>query len=62
MFRCLGELEDEVFEFMSKTPGPEGRVHKVLKSVSMWSCCEDEPGSVGCVRAPVHVQLDRDDI
>ncbi|KAF8824810.1 hypothetical protein HHX47_DHR7000629 [Lentinula edodes] len=50
-----GQLEDEIFEFMSQTP--EGRIFKVLKTVSMWSCCEEEPGSVGCVNAPVHVEL-----
>ncbi|KAJ3902660.1 hypothetical protein F5879DRAFT_216325 [Lentinula edodes] len=54
-----GQLEDEIFEFMSQTP--EGRIFKVLKSVSMWSCCEEEPGSVGCVNAPVHVELNEVD-
>ncbi|KAJ3787188.1 hypothetical protein GGU10DRAFT_331746 [Lentinula aff. detonsa] len=54
-----GHLEDEMFEFMSKTP--EGRIFKVLKSVSMWSCCEEDPGSIGCASAPVHIELDRID-
>ncbi|KAJ4480160.1 hypothetical protein J3R30DRAFT_3469852 [Lentinula aciculospora] len=54
-----GELEDELFEFMSKTP--EGRIFKVLKTISMWSCCEEEPGSIGCVSSPVHVEADEVD-
>jgi len=55
-----GQLEDDVFEFLSKTP--EGRVFKILKTVSMWSCCEDEPSSAGCVSAPIHVQGNPDDL
>ncbi|KAJ3829604.1 hypothetical protein F5878DRAFT_451286 [Lentinula raphanica] len=54
-----GQLEDDIYEFMSKSP--EGRIFKVLKSVSMWSCCEEEPGSVGCVEVPMHVELDQVD-
>lgn len=35
---------------------------KILKTVSMWSCCEEEPGSVGCVSASMHVQRNQNEL
>ncbi|KAE9402517.1 hypothetical protein BT96DRAFT_548463 [Gymnopus androsaceus JB14] len=56
-----GQLDDEVFEFLSQTP--EGRSFKILKTISMWSCCEEEPGSIGCFSAPIHeAELGRNDV
>jgi len=48
-----GRLEEEVYEFVSRTP--EGRSFKVLRKIKMWSCCDEDAQSVGCVSAPAHV-------
>jgi hypothetical protein len=52
-----GHVQDEVYEFLSRTP--EGRSFKVVRTITMWSCCDEDAWSPGCVAAPAHV-LDSD--
>ncbi|KAF5358814.1 hypothetical protein D9758_008549 [Tetrapyrgos nigripes] len=47
-----GHLEEEVFDFMSMSP--TGLRLTFSKTISMWSCCEDDAESRGCVVAPGH--------
>lgn len=43
----LGHLEDEVYEFVSRTPN--GAAFKVVQTVTMWSCCNEDEWSPGCI-------------
>ncbi|KAJ2918470.1 hypothetical protein MD484_g1949, partial [Candolleomyces efflorescens] len=42
-----GHLEDEVYEFVSRTPN--GAAFKVVRTVTMWSCCNEDEWSPGCI-------------
>ncbi|KAJ3542368.1 hypothetical protein NMY22_g3532 [Coprinellus aureogranulatus] len=42
-----GHLEDEVYEFVSRTPN--GAAFKVIQTVTMWSCCNEDEWSEGCI-------------
>ncbi|KAF5342608.1 hypothetical protein D9611_001403 [Ephemerocybe angulata] len=42
-----GHLEDEVYEFVSRTPN--GAAFKVVQTVTMWSCCNEDEWSPGCI-------------
>lgn len=42
-----GRLEDEVYEFVSRTPN--GAAFKVVQTVTMWSCCNEDEWSPGCI-------------
>ena len=42
-----GQLEDEVYEFVSRTPN--GAAFKVAQTVTMWSCCNEDEWSPGCI-------------
>ena len=44
---ALGHLEDEVYEFVSRTPN--GAAFKVVQTVTMWSCCNEDEWSPGCI-------------
>ncbi|TFK35574.1 hypothetical protein BDQ12DRAFT_687992 [Crucibulum laeve] len=48
-----GVLEQEPFEFLSMSP--DGQAFKVVRTITMWSCCDEEDWSPGCVVAPGHV-------
>jgi len=43
-----GRLEEEIYEFISVLPE---RTH-VVRKVMMWSCCDEDEWSQGCVSAP----------
>lgn len=45
--RALGHLEDEVYEFVSRTPN--GAAFKVVQTVTMWNCCNEDEWSPGCI-------------
>jgi len=45
-----GHLDEEVYEFLSRTP--EEVAFKVVRTISMWSCCDEDEWSPGCVVAP----------
>ncbi|KIM39376.1 hypothetical protein M413DRAFT_447304 [Hebeloma cylindrosporum] len=45
-----GHLEEEVYEFLSRTP--EEVAFKVVRTITMWSCCDEDEWSPGCVVAP----------
>ncbi|TEB18584.1 hypothetical protein FA13DRAFT_1745588 [Coprinellus micaceus] len=42
-----GHLEDEVYEFVSRTPN--GAASKVVQTVTMWNCCNEDEWSPGCI-------------
>ncbi|KAF9443498.1 hypothetical protein P691DRAFT_797346 [Macrolepiota fuliginosa MF-IS2] len=48
-----GRVETEDYEFL--TMNTKGRPYKVVQTVSMWSCCEGDDISPGCVIAPAHL-------
>ena len=51
--RCVvGHLENEVYEFLSRTP--DGLAFKVVRTITMWSCCDEDQWSPGCVAIPAH--------
>jgi len=39
-----------VYEFLSRTP--EEVAFKVVRTITMWSCCDEDEWSPGCVVAP----------
>jgi len=39
-----------VYEFLSRTP--EEVAFKVVRTIAMWSCCDEDECSPGCVVAP----------
>ncbi|KAJ7583589.1 hypothetical protein C8J56DRAFT_830913 [Mycena floridula] len=41
-----GELVSDVFEFPSRTLS--GKSFSVARTITMWSCCCEDPSSVGC--------------
>ncbi|EDR08358.1 uncharacterized protein LACBIDRAFT_296896 [Laccaria bicolor S238N-H82] len=45
-----GHLENEVYEFLSRTP--DGLAFKVVRTITMWSCCDEDQWSPGCVAIP----------
>ncbi|KAJ7116529.1 hypothetical protein C8R44DRAFT_879895 [Mycena epipterygia] len=47
-----GHLEDDVFEFLSRTP--EGRALKIRRTLVMWTCCTEAPQAPGCAEAAAH--------
>ncbi|KAJ7433732.1 hypothetical protein FB451DRAFT_1195978 [Mycena latifolia] len=47
-----GHLEDDVFEFLSRTP--EGRELRIRKTLAMWTCCAEAPQTPGCADAAAH--------
>lgn len=50
-----GNLEEEVYEFLSRTP--EGHSVNVVRTLTMWSCCDEDEWTPGCATAPAH-QID----
>lgn len=42
-----GHLEDDAYEFVSRTPN--GAAFKVVQKVTMWSCCNEDELSPGCI-------------
>jgi len=44
-----GHLEEDIYEFISVFP--EQTPH-VVRTISMWTCCDDDEWSPGCVKAP----------
>ncbi|KAJ7284378.1 hypothetical protein C8J57DRAFT_1216821 [Mycena rebaudengoi] len=48
-----GQLEEEVFEFLSRTP--EGRPLTSRRKIAMWTCCKEEPRALGCRATPAHL-------
>ncbi|PPQ88474.1 hypothetical protein CVT25_011920 [Psilocybe cyanescens] len=50
MYHPVGHLEDEVYEFLSRTP--DDVAFNVVRTISMWSCCDEDEWSPGCVAAP----------
>ncbi|GLB44897.1 hypothetical protein LshimejAT787_1802340 [Lyophyllum shimeji] len=50
-----GRLEEEVYEFPSRTP--EGRSFQVRRKITMWSCCDEDALSPGCTEALGHVPV-----
>ncbi|KAF8150911.1 hypothetical protein B0H34DRAFT_801820 [Crassisporium funariophilum] len=44
-----GQLEEEVYEFLSASP--EDVAFKVVRTITMWSCCDEEEWSPGCMAA-----------
>jgi hypothetical protein len=48
-----GRLEEEVYEFISVLPD---ETH-VVRTVTMWSCCDEEEWSPGCMSAPATFPL-----
>jgi len=56
-----GNLEDEVYEFLSGTP--DDMTHKV-RTLRMWSCCDEDEWSPGCMSAamiPAQYMVEHDD-
>jgi hypothetical protein len=51
----VGNLEEEVYEFLSRTP--EGHSVNVVRTLTMWSCCDEDEWTPGCATAPAH-QID----
>jgi len=45
-----GHLEEDIYEFISVFP--EQTPH-VVRTISMWTCCDEDERSPGCVKAPV---------
>ncbi|KDR78785.1 hypothetical protein GALMADRAFT_1268985 [Galerina marginata CBS 339.88] len=55
-----GHLDEEVYEFLSRTP--DDVTFNVVRTITMWSCCDEDEWSPGCVVAPsytVPVDLER---
>ncbi|KAJ7075171.1 hypothetical protein B0H15DRAFT_867753 [Mycena belliarum] len=48
-----GQLEDSVFEFLSRTP--EGRPLRIRRTLVMWTCCAEAPQALGCADANAHL-------
>ncbi|KAH6910154.1 hypothetical protein BKA70DRAFT_1272294 [Coprinopsis sp. MPI-PUGE-AT-0042] len=44
-----GYLRDEAYEFVSQTP--DGAAYRVVRNITMWSCCDEDEPSPGCVRS-----------
>lgn len=56
-----GNLEDVVYEFLSGTP--DDMTHKV-RTLRMWSCCDEDEWSPGCMSAamvPAQYKVEHDD-
>lgn len=45
----VGYLRDEAYEFVSQTP--DGAAYRVVRNITMWSCCDEDEPSPGCVRS-----------
>jgi hypothetical protein len=54
----VGDLEEEVYEFLSRTP--EGHSVNVVRTLTMWSCCDEDEWTPGCATAPAH-QIEESD-
>ncbi|KAJ7220198.1 hypothetical protein GGX14DRAFT_586035 [Mycena pura] len=53
--RCAfhpGHLQDETYEFVGFTRN--GREVRTLRTLTMWTCCAEEPGAPGCAEAKAH--------
>ena len=48
----IGYLKEEVYEFLSRTP--EGRSLNVARTITMWSCCDEDAWTPGCASAFMH--------
>jgi hypothetical protein len=56
-----GHLDEEVYEFLS--PSAEHEPSKVVRTVTMWTCCDEDEWSPGCVSVPAfteHSLCDKD--
>ncbi|KAF5327809.1 hypothetical protein D9619_004719 [Psilocybe cf. subviscida] len=56
-----GHLDEEVYEFFS--PSTNHEPCKVVRTVTMWTCCDEDEWSPGCVSVPAfadHSLRDRD--
>ncbi|PPQ63571.1 hypothetical protein CVT24_004868 [Panaeolus cyanescens] len=42
-----GHLEEEVYEFLSRSP--DDVAFKVVRTIAMWSCCDEDELSPGCM-------------
>ncbi|TFK62040.1 hypothetical protein BDN72DRAFT_849117 [Pluteus cervinus] len=47
-----GRREEEVYEFLSRSP--EGQTFNVVRTITMWSCCDGDAHSIGCEAASQH--------
>ncbi|KAF9048786.1 hypothetical protein BJ165DRAFT_1402654 [Panaeolus papilionaceus] len=45
-----GNLEEEVYEFLSRSP--DQVAFKVVRTITMWSCCDEDELSPGCMATP----------
>ncbi|KAJ7352325.1 hypothetical protein DFH08DRAFT_84452 [Mycena albidolilacea] len=50
-----GDIEERVFEFLSRTP--EGRPFAIRRTLAMWTCCAEDYPTVGCAEAAAHLWL-----
>ncbi|CAA7266804.1 unnamed protein product [Cyclocybe aegerita] len=45
-----GHLEEETYEFLSRTP--DDVTFQVVRTITMWSCCDEDEQSPGCMTVP----------
>ncbi|KAF8969100.1 hypothetical protein BDZ97DRAFT_1915466 [Flammula alnicola] len=45
-----GHLDEEVYEFLSRTA--DEAAFKVVRTIAMWSCCDEDEWSPGCAVVP----------
>lgn len=45
-----GRLDEEVYEFLQRTD--DEVTYNVVRTIAMWSCCNEDECSPGCVMAP----------
>ncbi|KAJ3514662.1 hypothetical protein NLJ89_g2250 [Agrocybe chaxingu] len=45
-----GHLEEEAYEFLSRTP--DDVTFQVVRTITMWSCCDEDERSPGCMAVP----------
>jgi len=57
-----GNLKQEVYEFLSGTP--DDTTHEVVRTLTMWSCCDEDEWSPGCMTVtmiPAQYKVEHDD-